>query len=89
VVRGWWGILGGRCRRASDHADANHVSEGTWCLRDEATLPNRARDRAEVEKISGQRAVPILVLDGGEVIKGSGDIVSWARENEPQATAAN
>jgi glutathione S-transferase len=53
------------------------------------TLPNRARDRAEIERISGQRAVPILVLDGGEVITGSGDIVSWARENEPQATAAN
>jgi len=45
------------------------------------TLPNRARDRAEIEKISGQRAVPILVLDSGEVITGSGDIVSWAREN--------
>jgi glutathione S-transferase len=49
------------------------------------TLPNRARDRAEVEKISGQRAVPILVLDGGEVITGSDNIVSWAREHQPQA----
>jgi glutathione S-transferase len=53
------------------------------------TLPNRARDRAEIEKISGQRAVPILVLDSGKVITGSGNIVSWARENEPQATPAN
>ncbi len=51
------------------------------------TWRNRARDRAEIEEISGQRAVPILVLDGGEVITGSGDIVSWARENEPQAAA--
>lgn len=46
------------------------------------TLPNRARDRADIERISGQRAVPILVLDGGEVITGSRNIVSWARENE-------
>jgi glutathione S-transferase len=47
------------------------------------TLPNRARDRAEVERLSGQRGVPILVLDRGEVITGSGNIVSWARENAP------
>jgi glutathione S-transferase len=53
------------------------------------TLPHRARDRAEIEKISGQRGVPILVLDSDEVITGSGNIVSWARENEPQATPAN
>jgi glutathione S-transferase len=49
------------------------------------TWPNRARDRAEIERISGQRSVPILVLDGGEVITGSGAIVSWAQENEPAA----
>jgi glutathione S-transferase len=45
------------------------------------TLPRRARDRAEIEKLSGQRDVPILVLDDGEVIAGSGDIVAWAREH--------
>jgi glutathione S-transferase len=53
------------------------------------TLPNRARDRAEIERLSGQRAVPILVLDGGEVITGSGSIVSWARANAPQAASAS
>jgi glutathione S-transferase len=50
------------------------------------TLPKRAEDRAEVERLSGQRAVPILVLDGGEVISGSGEIVRWA-EAHPQAAA--
>ncbi|MHB1999847.1 MAG: glutaredoxin family protein [Solirubrobacteraceae bacterium] len=45
------------------------------------TLPNRARDRAEIEKLSGQRAVPILVLDDGEVIVGSGRIVDWAKDH--------
>jgi glutathione S-transferase len=49
------------------------------------TWPSRARDRAEVERLSGQRAVPILVLDDGEVITGSGPIVSWARANAPAA----
>ena len=42
------------------------------------TWSKRAEERAEIERLSGQRAVPILVLDGGEVISGSGDIVAWA-----------
>ena len=49
------------------------------------TLPSRAKDRAEVEQLSGQRGVPILVLDDGEVVTGSGEIVRWARENAPTA----
>ena len=44
------------------------------------TLPARARDRAEVERLSGQRGVPILVLDDGAVVTGSGAIVRWALE---------
>jgi glutathione S-transferase len=45
------------------------------------TWPKRAKDRAEVERLSGQRAVPILVLDDGEVISGSGQIVRWAQSS--------
>ena len=45
------------------------------------TWPSRAQDRAEVQELSGQRAVPILVLDDGEVVTGSGKIVAWAREH--------
>ena len=79
----------GRAARALD--DAGHpyewkkVKGGTlkfW------TLPTRARDRAEVEQISGQRGVPILVLDNGEVVSGSGAIVRWAQENAPQTPTA-
>ena len=47
------------------------------------TWGSRARDRAEVERLSGQRAVPILVLDDGEVVTGSDAIAHWARENRP------
>jgi glutathione S-transferase len=43
------------------------------------TWPSRATDRAEVQRLSGQRGVPILVLDDGEVITGSRDIIEWAR----------
>lgn len=49
------------------------------------TWPKRASDRAEVERLSGQRSVPILVLDSGEVVTGSGTIVRWAGEHSPQA----
>jgi glutathione S-transferase len=51
----------------------------TWGSRDE--------ERAEVKKLSGTNEVPILVLDDGEVISGSGAIASWAKEH-PLAKAA-
>jgi glutathione S-transferase len=79
----------GRAAKALD--DAGHTYEwkkvkgGTVKL---WTLPSRARDRAEIEQLSGQRAVPILVLDDGEVVIGSGEIVRWAAENQPQAAAS-
>ncbi len=79
----------GRAAKALD--DAGHCYEwrkvkgGTLKL---WTWPARARDRVEVEKLSGQRAVPILMLDDGEVISGSGKIVRWAQEHWAQAAAA-
>ncbi len=79
----------GRAAKALD--DGGHRSEcrqvkgGTLKL---WTWPARARDRAEVERLSGQRAVPILALDDGEVISGSGEIVRWAKENPPRAAGA-
>jgi glutathione S-transferase len=48
------------------------------------TLPKRAQDRAEIERLSGQRKVPILVLDDGQTISGSGEIVRWA-ESHPRS----
>lgn len=37
--------------------------------------------RDEVEEVSGQREVPVLVLNDGEVIVGSYEIADWAHEN--------
>jgi glutathione S-transferase len=34
--------------------------------------------RREVEEVSGQRAVPVLVADDGEVVTDSRRIVEWA-----------
>ena len=45
----------------------------TWGSRDE--------ERAEVKELSGTNEVPILVLDDGEVISGSGTIARWAKEH--------
>jgi glutathione S-transferase len=51
----------------------------TWGSRDE--------DRTEVKELSGTNEVPILVLDDGEVISGSGTIARWATAH-PVARAA-
>lgn len=45
------------------------------------TRPSRGADRAEVRELSGKNEVPILVLDGGGVVSGSGEIAQWAREH--------
>ena len=45
------------------------------------TRLSRNQDRGEVKELSGTNEVPILVLDDGEVISGSGAIARWAREH--------
>jgi len=45
------------------------------------TWVNRDEERAEVRELSGTNEVPILILDGGEVISGSGTIARWAGEH--------
>ncbi len=78
----------GRAAKALDEAghgyDWKQVKGGTLKL---WTWPSRARDRAEIEKLSGQRGVPILVLDDGDVVVGSSKIVEWANGHTPAAPA--
>jgi glutathione S-transferase len=45
------------------------------------TWGSREDERAEVRELSGTNEVPILVLDDGEVISGSGTIARWAHEH--------
>lgn len=52
------------------------------------TWPTRRRDRTEVRELSGQNAVPILVLEDGEVIAGSDRIKRWAAVRAAQDAAA-
>jgi hypothetical protein len=42
---------------------------------------NLTKGRQEVERLTGNRMVPTLVLDDGSVIDGSREIVSWAAAN--------
>jgi glutathione S-transferase len=37
--------------------------------------------RREVERISGQRGVPVLVTDSGDVVTDSRRIIEWAEAN--------
>jgi hypothetical protein len=49
-----------------------------------APLPkalNMTKGRKEVERLTGNRWVPTLLLDDGKVIDGSKEIVSWAVAN--------
>lgn len=78
----------GRAAKALDDAGHAHQTKTVGGGRLKFwTLPNRARDRVEVEQLSGQRAVPILVLDDGSVIVGSGSIVEWAGANSAPTAA--
>jgi glutathione S-transferase len=49
---------------------------------------NRLGKRDEVEKVSGQRWVPVLVTDDGQVINESKEIIAWAKANPAGAAAA-
>jgi glutathione S-transferase len=53
------------------------------------TWASRGEDRAEITKMSGTPEVPILVLEDGEVVSGSGAIVRWAQEHPAAKAAAN
>ena len=46
------------------------------------------RERAkEVKQLTGESFVPVLVLDGGEVIRDSENIVAWARDHPAGGTS--
>ena len=83
------GPVGHPCGRAAkalddaghsyDHRTVKGGSLKVW------TWPSRAKDRAEIKRLSGQQSVPILVLDDGEVIVGSGSIVDSGESDETEA----
>jgi hypothetical protein len=77
-----WRPGGHPCRNAHQALkDAGHNPEviRSYGL---AILPrflNATQGRREVERLTGNRWVPTLVLDDGTVIDGSREIVAWAK----------
>jgi hypothetical protein len=47
---------------------------------------DRLGRRNEVERVSGQRIVPVLVTDDGEVVNDSKRIIAWAEDNPATAS---
>jgi hypothetical protein len=46
------------------------------------------KGRKEVEDLTGQRAVPVLITDQGEVISDSRRIIDWAEANPAHRASA-
>lgn len=49
-------------------------------------LPDLTNGRKEAKRLTGESYVPVLVLDDGQVIADSENIVAWARDH-PAASA--
>ena len=73
------------CARAGKALDAAGYSYEIKTVGGYRLMPwtwgSRGEERAEVKELSGTNEVPILVLDDGEVVSGSGAIARWAGEH--------
>jgi hypothetical protein len=63
--------------------DAGHEPElvNSYGLAPLPKFLNNTRGRREVERLTGNRWVPTLVLDDDTVIDGSKEIAAWAKAN--------
>jgi hypothetical protein len=67
------------CKRAHDALlDAGHAPEVVRVY-SFGFLPDLVPGRREVRRLTGQSHVPVLVLESGEAIAGSDEVVAWAR----------
>jgi glutaredoxin len=77
------GKLGHPCGKAASALDdAGHAYE-VQKVKGMRMLPwTRSGDaRAEIERISGQKDVPVLALDDGTTVAGTRQIIEWAKAN--------
>lgn len=90
----WTGATPWPFRRAESHPcgvahtalkEAGYDPEVVRCYGWEALprLFNMTPGRRRVEALTGERTVPVLVTDRGEVVAGSEQIASWARTTRP------
>jgi glutathione S-transferase len=87
------GSLGHPCGKAANALDRAGYTYDIKVVGGYRLMPwtwgSRDDERAEVRKLSGTNEVPILVLDDGEVISGSGTIARWAKEHPASQPAAD
>jgi glutathione S-transferase-like protein len=69
------------CKKAHDALKAAGHSPDVVKAYGFAALPDITRAREEVKRLTGESFVPVLVLDDGQVIRDSKNIVAWARVN--------
>lgn len=75
------------CRRCHETLEeAGHQYETEIFDRNKPMGLFTSGKRPELKKMTGQEKLPVLRLDDGSFITGSGDIIKWARSNAP-ATA--
>jgi hypothetical protein len=77
------GSLGHACGRAANALDDAGYEYEIRVMPGYRLMPwtwgERRNNRKEVEELTGQINVPVLVLDEGETVVGSGKIVDWAK----------
>jgi hypothetical protein len=77
------GSLGHACGRAANALDDAGYEYEIRVMPGYRLMPwtwgDRKNNRKEVEELTGQINVPVLVLDEGETVVGSGKIVDWAK----------
>jgi glutaredoxin len=77
------GSIGHPCGRASNALDDAGYEYEIKAMPGYRLMPwtwgERRSGRQEVKELTGQVNVPVLVLDEGETVVGSGKIVEWAK----------
>jgi glutaredoxin len=69
------------CKKAHDALKEAGYSPDVVRAYGFAQLPDITSGRQEVKRLTGESYVPVLVLDDGDVVKNSANIVAWARDN--------
>ena len=78
---GAWRAGAHPCKVAHDAlAEAGHTPEVVRVY-GFGQLPDVTPGRKEVNRLTGESWVPVLVLDDGELVTGSQEIAAWARAN--------
>ena len=87
-TEGSWRPSAHPCKVAHDALQQAGYSPDVVKVYGFARLPDFTRGRKEVKRRTGDNWVPVLVLQDGEVIKDSKNIVAWARDNPRRAAVA-